>query len=1502
MNFAIPTSDTGWSAGASTFTISPATAFDAIGATLTIDATTQTQYAAELRPVVLVDGSAIVAATSGLDILAAAPGSKIAGLGVGGFGGSGIIVRAGTVSITDNHVGVDALGTTALANGDHGILAASTASDLVVADNVVSSNDTDGISIQGVDASVTGNLVGLGADGSTVLGNGADGIALAPSATGATVGGATAGDRNVVGGNTLNGIDDQVGATIIGNYVGVAANGATPAPNDIGISLGGGASGAVVGRPGSEGNVVSGNTTIGILDASDGAVIRNNLVGVAADGATPAPNARGVSTLGSNTTVGGPTAGDGNTLSANTTNGLWLDGTNVTVLGNRVGTDVTGTVAVANASIGIEVVGTAVIIGGTGADDGNLISGNSFDGIRIAADDVTVLGNLIGTDTTGTAPIPNGRHGVNLRSTATAVTVGGTVAGAGNLIAHNTSIGVMSQASPTELTVVGNDIGDNGGLGIDQGFDGVTLNDSPDADGVVNFPVITTVQRVAGDLLVDLELDVAAGDYRIELFGNTTADPTGHGEGETYLGGQTITHTGSGAEAFQVTVTSPATILTATATEDLGGGSYGSTSEFSLAVPSPDLVIVNSTGDTADVSVGDGQCDTGATNALGANECTYRAALQEANDPTTPVDTIWFDIPAADAGHNAGVWTIVPGSAYPQVTAPVTIDGATQPSYVANSAAAPLPLDALPIIELDGANAGDGIHLAAGAAGSTVHALVIGGFSGGGNYGIDVNADDVTITGSVVGLHADGLTDNNNAYGIYVNGARTTIGGTAPADRNVIAGSQNAQIVLSTGTDVSILGNIIGADATTLVVPGGWGAGIQAWSGDNVTIGSVAAPNVIGSPAGEWGIEGGASNATIEGNLIGTDAGYTADIGGWEAIGGYGDAATITANVIGNFDDGIRVDALDNTVTGNFIGTDPTGTIDLGMANHGIIVAAGADNTTIGGTADADANIITNNGGAGIEVAATITDPAILINAIYANGGLGIDHDGDGVSANDAGDVDGLPNAPVLLSALNDGGVTSLEFSLDRAAGTYRIDVYENPGGADPTGYGEGEAHVTSFDIVHPGGSVTFTQPISGAAGDLLAATATSTGPLQATSEFSNGLTTVDEAGATVADQSVRRSDVIALRGAAPDQAGVVGEAFDLPGASARFRGPALDVTSAALTLAASVEADALSSDHAVISKLDSSGNVIYELSVDGTTGEAVAVIRAGGAAVTARGGTIGTAAWHDLAATWDGADLVLYVDGTEVDRVAAVGVLATDPATVVTIGNRSDRSRPLDGRIDHVVVRHIASGGDEIAAQHRAVHDAASYITVGAEQTSTPGTWTVSGTQTRSGGFALEAPQTAGADAAAWAVATGIDEPGLVFESYWWITTDTGVDLDAGTRAGLTPTDQYEAALTSPAGWELRSRAGVTESVDAAAAGTPSTGTWVRVEIWTDQLGDSRILIDGVEVTGWTSQGGTLSSGSAGLRAGLLPGGESWFVDDARARKLITPEPLTTLSSLDRN
>ena len=146
---------------------------------------------------------------------------------------------------------------------------------------------------------------------------------------------------------------------------------------------------------------------------------------------------------------------------------------------------------------------------------------------------------------------------------------------------------------------------------------------------------------------IDFELDVPVGNYRIEVFDSPSGvDPTLHGEGEVYLGFADIVHTGSGVESFSVTLTSVApsslTTVTATATEDLGGGNFGSTSEFSKTINSrPSLTSLDDTSSfteggaavvlDVDVSVADQQLDA-IDNYSGASVTLRRDTGPNADD------------------------------------------------------------------------------------------------------------------------------------------------------------------------------------------------------------------------------------------------------------------------------------------------------------------------------------------------------------------------------------------------------------------------------------------------------------------------------------------------------------------------------------------------------------------------------------------------------------------------------------------------------------------------------------------------------------------------------------------------------------------------------------------------------------------------------------------------------------------------------------------------------
>ncbi len=184
-------------------------------------------------------------------------------------------------------------------------------------------------------------------------------------------------------------------------------------------------------------------------------------------------------------TVGGAQAGAGNLISGNNSGGIEIDSacySNV-VQGNLVGTDVTGTIALFNDGSGVDMSGNNNTIGGTTPGAGNVLSGNNGSGITLAfnsASDNLMEGNLIGTDITGTQPVPNQQQGIDFFFGASDNTIGGTGAGAGNVIAFNQNQGISVGLSASDQCVgdaiLSNSIFGNGKIGIDLGNDGVTEN------------------------------------------------------------------------------------------------------------------------------------------------------------------------------------------------------------------------------------------------------------------------------------------------------------------------------------------------------------------------------------------------------------------------------------------------------------------------------------------------------------------------------------------------------------------------------------------------------------------------------------------------------------------------------------------------------------------------------------------------------------------------------------------------------------------------------------------------------------------------------------------------------------------------------------------------------------------------------------------------------------------------------------------------------------------
>ena len=813
MRSAVATVFTTGGGSASVATISPATGLPAISAALVLDA--QTQPGWTTRPLVEINGVS-AGSTDGLHVTAA--GTVVRGFIINRFANGGIAVEDSS-TVQGNWLGTTASGSAASANATQGLKLDGNASTVggtsASQGNVLSGNAGAGLWLSsGSGHVVQGNLIGVGADGTTAVAN-----------TG------------------LNGIE-------------VYASNST---------IGGPATGA--------GNVISGQSNAskgGISVCSSGNTVQGNRIGTNAAGTAALANAgKGITVCVDSTgnLIGGLAIGAGNVISGNGGDGVADFGTGTVFQGNTIGLSATGTAALPNGSSGLNLLGGGTLVGGAAAGAGNVISGNSGDGVNVSGTSVTIQGNTIGLNTARSAALANGASGIILAGAG--ATVGGTAVGAGNTISGNAGKGVVVQ-SGTGHAILGNVVYGNGGIAIDLGANGVTANDGAKTNGQPNLlmdsPVFVSGRATGNQLVVAGYVGSAAGQStfagsRVEVFTSDDA-AGGYGGGKTYLGALTADASGN----FSGTLTMPVSGL-ALGSKLSGTATDGSsnTSEFgaNFAALVVDLVV-NDNGDAVDSSVGDGTCMT----AGGA--CTLRAAIAELNawPPLSATPSIVFAIPGCSVYGSAGC-RITPATALPSITRSVLIDATTQAGFNPGSYA--------PIIEINGSAApASTTGLVVSANNSTLRGLVVNGFPG---NGVTLSGSGNTLVGMRIGLTADSASASaNGGAGAYISGPGSIVGGVPAADRNVIAGNTGPGLLVAAGNS-TIRYNYLGTDSAANAGLGNGGAGVFVQSAG--LSGIAVSGNTIANN-GSSGVAiaaGGPAQVRILGNAMSGNGGLGIDLG-----------------------------------------------------------------------------------------------------------------------------------------------------------------------------------------------------------------------------------------------------------------------------------------------------------------------------------------------------------------------------------------------------------------------------------------------------------------------------------------------------------------------------------------------------------------------------------------------------------------------------------------------
>jgi len=731
-----------------------------------------------------------------------------------------------------------------------------------------------------------------------------------------------------------------------------------------------------------------------------------------------------------------------------------------TIQGNFIGTGIYGTNALPNGTNGnggILIVSRYNVIGGVNATNRNVISGNGYAGIYLTGSGATgntIQGNFIGPDITGTKRFTNSASGLVFDGGAGGNTVGGNVAGAGNLISANRQSGIYINSGDGNV-IQGNFIGVDitGAAALSNSYDGIsiTAGGGSCANTLIGGTNAAARNIISGNATNGIYVTGSLNSSGTVIEGNYIGvSSNGLAKVANGLNGVIIMNSVNGT--IGGTTPGAGNVISGNGYQGIYLGNDQYSYVQGIAIQN-NLIGVDATG----------------TNALGNGEVG-----------------VWLTASANVAANTIGPGNVISGNGLEGV---LINSGPTANTVQGNF----IGTDRTGQYSVGNTNNGVRIESPGNTIGGTNTAArnIISGNAQYGIYLYGSGTSNTLVQGNFIGVNTNGTSALPNALsGIgIVSAPKNTIGGTNTGALNLISGNTLAgiSIISNTASQNTIQGNYIGTDATGTTAIGN-GAAYTGWAGGGVDISSAPGTLIGGTATGTGNLisgnywdaiaigDGGATNTVIQGNWIGVKADGISPLG----------------------NTGHGIDIRDTGGGGNtIIGGTQTGASNI-LANATVINRCGVRIQSAPGNTNilVRGNSIYNNGGTG-------GFGIYLGSFLYAI----TPNESCDTSKTNTSNENLLQNYPVLAAAYSDGKNTTVTGTLNSTANsTFLLQFYNN---AVITGNVQGQFFLGDLSLTTGSDCAAnnvFTARFTNAVpvGQLITATATDAG--NNTSEFSVGI------------------------------------------------------------------------------------------------------------------------------------------------------------------------------------------------------------------------------------------------------------------------------------------------------------------------------------------------------------------------------------------------------------